>query len=105
MIASQLRVVEVGKDSDGEMISSCVIEPADIPREAEAGPRLTKNQQTMYAILHEAGQGGLTAEQWNERLREVGIGTKRPADIYDNRASLRTKGLVREFNGRWTATQ
>src|SRR5215813_12006826 len=30
MIASKLEVVEVGKDADGEAISSCVIRPADI---------------------------------------------------------------------------
>ena len=72
IIASRLKVVEVGKDVDGEIISSCVIEPADLTPAAEAGPKLTKNQQTMYSILRDAGQGGLTAEQWNEKLREVG---------------------------------
>jgi hypothetical protein len=58
----------------------------------------------MYSILQDAGQGGLTADQWNDRLREVGIGVNRKADIYDNRRSLQSKGLVREFNGRWTAS-
>jgi hypothetical protein len=46
----------------------------------------------------------LTADQWNDRLREVGIGVNRKADVYDNRRSLQSKGLVREFNGRWTAS-
>jgi AAA domain len=103
IIASDLRVVELGKDVDGEKITSCVIVPADVPRTAEAGPKLTKNQQTMYAILREAGQGGLTVDQWNERIRDVGVGVKRKADIYDGRNSLRNKQLVREYNGRWTA--
>jgi hypothetical protein len=58
----------------------------------------------MYSILRDAGQGGLTADQWNDRLREVGIGVNRKADIYDNRRGLQSKGLVREFNGRWTAS-
>ena len=102
-IASKLRMVEVGKDEDGEVISSCIIEPADVPKIAATGPKLTKNQETMYSILRDAGQGGLTAEQWNEKLRDVGIGVKRKADIYDARASLLSKKLVREFNGRWTA--
>jgi Fe2+ or Zn2+ uptake regulation protein len=77
----------------------------DVPKIIEAGPKLTKNQQTMYSILRDAGPGGLTADQWNERLREVGIGTKRKADIYDARAGLKAKNLVREFNGRWNASQ
>ena len=104
IIASCLEPVDVGKDVDGETISSCVIKPADVPKITEAGPKLTKNQQTMYSILRDAGSGGLTAEQWNDRLREVGIGTKRKADIYDARAGLKAKYLVREFNGRWTVS-
>jgi AAA domain-containing protein len=105
IIASRLKPVDVGKDVDGETISSCVVTPADAPKIIEAGPKLTKNQQTMYSILRDAGQGGLTADQWNERLREVGIGTKRKADIYDARAGLKAKNLVREFNGRWNASE
>src|SRR5262245_52383583 len=104
IIASKLEVVEVGKDEDGEDITSCIIRPTEVSEPMNAGPKLTKNQQTMYSILRDAGQGGLTAEQWNEKLREVGIGVKRKADIYDNRASLLNKRLVREFNGRWTAS-
>lgn len=105
IIASRLKPVDVGKDVDGETISSCVVTPADAPKIIEAGPKLTKNQQTMYSILRDAGQGGLTADQWNERLRELGIGTKRKADIYDARAGLKAKNLVREFNGRWNASE
>jgi hypothetical protein len=103
-VASELEVVTVGQDQDGEDITSCVIRPADISEPPDSGPKLTKNQQTMYSILREAGQGGLTTEQWNEKLREVGIGIKRKADIYDSRGSLVGKHLIREFNGRWTAT-
>jgi Fe2+ or Zn2+ uptake regulation protein len=88
-------------DPKRKTISSCVIVPADVPKIAETGPKLTKNQQTMYSILRDAGPGGLTADQWNERLREAGIGTQRKADIYDARAGLKAKNLVREFNGRW----
>jgi hypothetical protein len=104
IIASKLEVVTVGKDEDGEDITSCVVKPAEVPKIVETGPKLTKNQQTMYSILHDAGQGGLTSEQWNEKCREVGIGTSRRADIYDNRAALKAKYLVREFNGRWNAS-
>jgi hypothetical protein len=52
MIASRLKPVDVGKDADGETISSCVIEPADVPKAVDAGPKLTPNQKTMYRILH-----------------------------------------------------
>jgi hypothetical protein len=104
IIASRLQSVDVGKDADGETISSCVIVPAEVPKVTEAGPRLSKNQQTMYSILRDAGQGGLTTEQWNAKAKEVGIGVKRHADHYDIREALKSKHLVREFNGRWTAS-
>jgi len=101
-IASRLTPVDVGKDSDGETISSCVIEPCDVPKAGTAGPKLTANQQTMYTLLREAGQSGLSTEEWNVRAAAVGIGKKRPATPYDIRAVLKSKQLVREFNGRWT---
>lgn len=93
------------KDQDGDKIEVWIpgSEMIAAPKIEKAGPKLTKNQQTMYSILRDAGQGGLTSEQWNEKLREVDIGVKRKADIYDNRASLLGKHMIREFNGRWTA--
>jgi AAA domain-containing protein len=80
--------------------------PVMVPVEGKAitghaEPKLTKNQQTAYSILRDAGSRGLSAEEWNEQLRAVGIGTKRKADIYDTQ--LKAKHLVREFNSRWTA--
>jgi hypothetical protein len=42
IIASRLKPVDVGKDA-GETISSCVIEPADVPKVVDAGLKLTKN--------------------------------------------------------------
>jgi hypothetical protein len=102
-IASKLKVVEVGKDEDGETISSCVIVPGEAPTASvSAGPRLTKNQETVFSILHTAGQGGLTTEEWNERARAEGIGTKRKADLYDIRESLKAKNLVRFYVDRWS---
>jgi hypothetical protein len=100
-IASKLEVVEVGKDVDGETITSCVVQPADASIQTNSGPTLTKNQQTMFSLLQSAGQGGLSTEQWNEKARGVGIGVKRHADHYDIREALKSKTLVREFNGRW----
>jgi hypothetical protein len=103
-IASTLKSVEVGTDVDGELITSCVVMPAELQAHSGAEPKLSKNQQTMFSILHGAGQGGLTTEQWNEKARAVGIGVKRHADHYDIREALRDKSLVREFNGRWYVT-
>ena len=106
-IVSRLDSVTVGQDEDGDPITSCVIVPAEAKViSGPAEPKLTKNQQTMYSVLREAGSKGLSAEEWNEQLRAAGIGTKRKADIYDTRSQLKAKkakGLVREFNGQWTA--
>jgi hypothetical protein len=101
-IASRLEEIVVGIDEDGEEITSCVIEPVEIKENTEAGdPRLTKNQRTMFTILHEAGERGLTTEAWNERTREAGIGTKRRADLTDIRAVLKAKGFIRQTATGW----
>src|SRR5262249_48624232 len=39
IIASKLEVVEIGKDEDGETISSCVIRPTEISTPHAAGPK------------------------------------------------------------------
>lgn len=101
VIASRLVPVDVGKDFDGETISSCVIEPCDISTEVETGPKLTKNQQTMFSLLHGAGPSGLTTERWYELARNEGIGVNRKADLYDLRESLKSKQLVRHYGDRW----
>jgi hypothetical protein len=83
--------VELGVDEDG---ASCVIVPVEISEtRASEGPRLTKNQQTMFSILHDAGC--LTKEQWNERARDAGLGTNRKA-LHDLRTALLHKRLVYE---------
>jgi hypothetical protein len=74
VIASRLERVEVGTDIDGDPISSCVIIPADATAVTQANPKLTKNQQTMFAVLQGAGARGLTTDEWNERARDAGIG-------------------------------
>jgi hypothetical protein len=103
-IISGLEVVTVGRDEDGEDITSCVI--SEVSHAASAPPsrepRLKPNQQTMFAILHDAGAAGLLSEDWNEKARAVGIGTRRRADLVDIRTALKSKGLVREMGGRWT---
>jgi hypothetical protein len=74
VIASKLEVVEVGRDEDGEIISSCVIRPTEVSVATTRGPKLTKNQQTMFSILHGARPGGLTTERWYDMARNEGLG-------------------------------
>ena len=106
IIASRLKVVEVGKDEDGEIISSCVIEPTD-PSQAsqDCKLQLSKNQRTVFEILHAAGTRGLTIDEWNDKAKEAGIGTKRRADLTDIRLALRAKGLIYEHSGGWSVKQ
>jgi hypothetical protein len=95
VIGSKLERVELGVDEDGDPITSCVIVPVEITEtKATEGPRLSKNQQTMFSILHDAGC--LTKEQWNERARDAGLGTSRKADLHDLRTALLHKRLVYE---------
>ena len=104
-IWSRLEPVEVGIDDDGEPITSCIVVPNEIKSSQEpVGPKLTKNQQTMFSILRAAGPSGLTTEQWNERAREAGIGSKRKADLYDIRVALKSKSLVRQYGDRWNVS-
>jgi hypothetical protein len=101
IIASRLEPVEVGKDEDGEIISSCVIRPAEISEPIPTGPKLSKNQQTMFSLLQSAGASGLTTERWYEMARNEGIGVKRKADLYDIREAIKSRGLVRQYGDRW----
>ena len=100
-VVSRLQQVEVGIDEDGDVITSCVVVPADeVIGTAER--KLTKNLQTMFSILQAAGQSGLTTEDWNSKAREVGLGAGRKADLYDFRQALIARGLVRQHGSRWT---
>ena len=65
------------------------------------GPKLTKNQQTMFSLLHGTGAAGLTTERWNELARNEGLGVNRKADLYDIRCALKSKGLARQYGDRW----
>ena len=78
----RLKVVEVGKDQDGEPIIFCVIEPADVaPIAAASETRLTPNQQTMFLILHAAGARGLSFEDLERLSRGSPRGMKVAARI------------------------
>jgi hypothetical protein len=85
----KLHLVEIDQDDDGAPIMSCVVLPVEISKsEGMTGPRLTRNQQTMFTILHDAGERGLSIEKWNDLARDAGIGKKRKADVHDIRSAL-----------------
>jgi len=105
-VASRLEVVEVGIDEDGEQITSCVVVPVDLAARATISTeRLTRNQQTMFRILHAAGPSGLSQQAWYEQARAEGIGTNRKATLGDLRAALHAKGLIIETANGWTIKQ
>jgi hypothetical protein len=93
-----------GLDEDGDPITVNIVssDPIEEPKVSTAESRLTKNQQTLFAMLHDAGSAGLTLEAWNNQAREAGIGVKRKADLNDIRSALIAKGLVRQYADRWT---
>jgi hypothetical protein len=100
--ASRLERAVVGTDADGEEIDSCIVLRVEIKQGTEASaPRLTKNQQTMFGILYESGERGLTTELWHERTREAGIGTRRKGDLFDIRKALLAKRLIRQTADGW----
>jgi hypothetical protein len=104
-IAFTLDSVTVGTDQDGNPTTAPIVLPAEASAQVAAdGPKLTKNQQTMFSLLQGAGAAGLTTEQWNERARAVDIGTKRKADLYDIREKLKSKEFVRQYGDRWNAS-
>ena len=96
-ITFTLKSVDIGIETTAPV----VVQAEEQPRITSSEPRLTKNQQTMFSLLHAAGPGGLTTEQWNERARNEGVGVKRKADLYDIRAALKSKGIVRQYGDRW----
>jgi AAA domain len=101
-IVSALESVEVGKDEDGDIITSCVVVEAETTEVARSG-QLTKNQQTYLSILkvHEP----IHTEPLNEKLRDAGIGVKRKADLVDLRMALQGKGLIYEGMNGWSSRQ
>lgn len=101
IIASRLERVEIGVDVDGDPISSCVVEAIDTPAPPTRKATLSKNHETMLAILR-AAPSGLTTEEWNEQARAAGLGCRRRADLTDWKLALREKGVVREYADRWT---
>lgn len=99
-IAFSLESVPISKD--GETTAPIVVPAVVPPMPTGVGPKLTKNQQSVYSLLHDAGAAGLMLDEWNAKARDAGLGTTRKADLYDYRGALKAKGLVKEYCGRWS---
>jgi hypothetical protein len=99
------RQFSFGVDEDGDedvvhiVDSETVAEKREKPSSSE--PKLTANEKTFFTILHAAGSGGLTLEEWNAQAKEAGLGEKRRAQLFDLRTRLVGENLVREYGGRW----
>ena len=104
-VAFVVESIDLGTDpATGDVTTAPVIRSAEIPKVAPRGPKLSANQQTMYSLLRAAGLAGLSQEDWYEKAKELGIGIKRHADLYDIREALKAKRLVHEYGGRWNCT-
>jgi hypothetical protein len=99
-LAFTLKSLVVGQDKKGREITSCVVEPAEIIADPHSD-HLSPNLQTMFTVLSESMPSGLTAEEWNEKARAVGLDPKRAATFWDWKKALEGKRRVHETQGRW----
>jgi AAA domain len=91
-----------GYDEDGDKDAVHIVDPEIAPKAAKSeSVRLTKDENTFFRLLYDAGSHGLTLNDWNKQAMEVGLGEKRRADLTDLRNKLMDKKAVREFAGRW----
>jgi hypothetical protein len=105
VLASQLTTVEISQDRYGAPITSCILVEAEkaVADQDTVQTKLSKNQTTMLSLLHGIARG-LTTSEWNERAREIGLGSRRHADLHDLRTALVAKKLVTQSGGRWVVT-
>jgi hypothetical protein len=92
------------KDDEGEPVKVWIpaTEKIAVTATTKQEPKPTKNQMTMFRMLHAAGAAGLTVDEWNGQARTEEIGVKRRADLVDIRLALRdTHKMVHEYAGRW----
>jgi hypothetical protein len=86
-------VVEIGKDEDGEPLTSLVFKPTDAPVEI-ADPDLKGRPMDMFGILVRSGTDGLTYSEWATECKAAGIKSK---DTFNNgQKALLEKGYVRK---------
>jgi RecA-family ATPase len=96
------REFSFGQDEDGDEDIVYIVDHArEVKKPTEANAKLTKNQATVFTILHDAGPKGLSLTEWNDIARKAGIGDRRYADLTDIQSALKKKRLVREYNDRW----
>jgi hypothetical protein len=95
---------DFGTDEDGDPMTVNIVSSEEVAqvKPSSSEPKLTPNQRTMFALLHDAGSAGLLTEEWNAKAKEAGLGERRRADLTDARTALKAKRLVREFADRWT---
>ena len=98
-IVSVLENLEVGLDEDGEPITSCVV-VASLAADIERKTKLTKNDSTYLEMVRD--HEPIHTEPLNDKLREVGIGLRRPADLVDIRKKLKRMGLIYEGMNGWS---
>jgi hypothetical protein len=98
---SDIHEFEVDEDGDPVSVNFVSDEVVSQLEQAPAAAKLSKNQQTLFAMLHAAGSAGLSLEDWNIQARDAGIGVKRKADLNDIRSALLSKGLIRNYGDRW----
>lgn len=96
---------EFGIDEDGDPITVNVVSDDEVSVQAppkNSSQKLSPNAKTAFGMLHDAGTAGLAQADWNEQLREAGIGAKRPAALNDIRRELKSRGLIRQYGDRWS---
>jgi hypothetical protein len=71
VLASKLERVELGRDSDGDPISSCVIVPSD--GTAAAGPKLSKTEQLAFDALKRTLKDEGVEVQADSAMAKAGI--------------------------------
>ena len=96
----RLRQIETGLDDRARPITSCVVEQTDAPIEAVAD-NLTPNENTYLTLLQEAGQSGLSLDEWNAQAREIDLCKGQKQRHYDLRTSLKRKGRIHTSMDRW----
>jgi hypothetical protein len=107
LTAFAMEEVILGQDEDRDDIKVGIVsrEIFSCEPKAKKESKLRGNQQTMFSILHEAGNHGLSVEQWNEQAKAVGIGVTRKQDLYDIRVALKAKGLIIQNAAGWMVKQ
>jgi hypothetical protein len=95
LLAYRMHKVILGHNDDGDELATWIVDNSDVTTVSTPSgkTKLSKNQTTLFTILHDA-KNGLTTEQWNEKAKEAGLGLNRRATLYDLRSSLQKENLI-----------